>query len=684
MKITRKRTIIISVIAVLLIAGVIFLPAGKNVLNAENGGNPKATNKETAAIANEDESEADTEKPALSTPDLLTSVPDKSVYMDATRDTDERIDALLKQMSLREKAAQMVQPEQAGISLSQITKYDVGSVLSGGGSAPNTGNKAENWNRYLTGIKEESAKSRLGIPVLYGIDAVHGNNNISDAVVFPHNIGLGAADDEELMTQIGQVTASEVRAIACPWTFAPCVGNAQNELWGRTYECYSEEADTVSRLSVALLKGLQGEEGTEEYLDGNHVLATAKHYIGEGYTKNGVNQGNVEMSEDEWEKLLRDELIKPYKALVDAGVMTLMPSYHSVNGVKCHENAYLINDVLKGDLGFTGLVVSDYNAIEQIKAGSLKEQVIISVNAGVDLLMEPFNWEKCIEYIMEAAHEGKISEERIDDAVTRILRVKFMAGLFDEESGSETEKNAAENFGSDAHRQVARRAARESVTLLTNGKTGDLTAMETLKNAKSIMVAGGKADDIGAQCGGWTISWQGSNGQITKGTTLLEALKNAGLDISYTPNGDGLAGENASDAYIVTAGENPDAESMGDRGPSSLTLSDSDVAMLDKIKEDVKRLRSEGKPVILLLFTGRPVNIADYIDEFDAIAECWLPGTEGDGLADVLVGDYDFTGTTTFTWPVDASYIDKKFEDDSLVLFKRGTGLKRDGSSIKP
>lgn len=596
---------------------------------------------------------------------------------------EERVDALLKQMTLEEKAAQMVQPEQSGITLAQITKYNVGSVLSGGGSAPSSGNTANDWYRHITNIKKASEKSRLGIPVLYGIDAVHGNNNVASAVVFPHNIGLGAADDEELMEEIGRVTAAEVRAVAAQWTFAPCVGNAQNELWGRTYECYSEETDTITRLSEALLKGLQGEKGSNGVIDSEHVLATAKHYIGEGYTLNGTNQGDVRMDEKEWEKLLREELLKPYKALVDGGVMTLMPSYNSVNGLKCHENSYLINDILKGELGFTGLVVSDYNGIEQIKGKNLKEQVINSVNAGIDLLMEPYNWEKCIKYIEEAVREGKISEERVDDAVRRILRTKFIAGLFDEKEASDGEKVLRDAFGSDEHRQIARRAVRESATLLLNKDVNGRTAMEVLKDVESITLVGPKANDIGAQCGGWTVSWQGSTGSITKGTALLKALENAGKKVSFDPNGSSIKAD-PSDALIVVAGEDPYAETSGDRSASSLNVSSFDRGLIENIREDVEAVRAEGKPAILVLYTGRPVNIADYVELFDAVVEAWLPGTEGDGLADVLVGDYEFTGTTTFTWPWYASMIGKKFTDDTAVLFKRGTGLKKDGSSIRP
>ncbi|MCR5254491.1 MAG: glycoside hydrolase family 3 C-terminal domain-containing protein [Acetatifactor sp.] len=679
MKLTKKSKIVISAVAAVLVLGVIFLLVNKNVLKHQE---PEAALEEVTEEVSQEEVEENLPI-VLKTPDEITDEADKSVYMDASKSVDERIEALLSQMSLKEKAAQMVQPEQTGITYAQITQYNVGSVLSGGGSAPSTGNSAGSWNNNINNMKQASIESRLGIPLLYGVDAVHGNNNVDGAVVFPHNIGLGAADDEELMKEIGRVTALEVRTIAAQWTFAPCVGNAQNELWGRTYECYGEDVEIISRLSTALLNGLQGELGSEEFLDDEHVLATAKHYLGEGYTVNGTNQGDVQMDEAEWEKLLRDELLQPYKALVDAGVMTLMPSYSSVNGLKCHENGYLINDILKGELGFRGLVVSDYNGVEQVSGRNLKEQVANSVNAGVDLLMEPFNWEACIGYICECAHDGSISEERIDDAVTRILRVKFEAGLFEDVNGQEFKNGVAQTYGSDEHREVARRAARETVTLLTNNETANgKRAMENLKAAKNITVIGSKADDLGSQCGGWTVSWQGSTGNNVQGTTLVEGLENAGVNVKFFQDGTDFTGSE-SDVILVVAGENPYAETSGDRSASSLTVAANDVKMLNNMMDKLQSARDNGKTVVLMLYTGRPVTIADYVDKFDAIVEAWLPGSEGDGLADVLVGDYDFTGTTTFTWPWYAADIETKFDDESVVLFKKGTGLKRDGSSIK-
>lgn len=610
---------------------------------------------------------------------------DKSVYMDPSRSVEERVEALLAQMTLEEKAAQMLQPEQNGINLGQIRRYGVGSVLSGGGSAPKTGNSAEDWQKHINSIKQAALESRLGIPVLYGVDAVHGHSNIYGAVVYPHNIGLGAANDEELMVRIGAAVAEEVRATGIHWTFAPTLANPRNELWGRTYEGFGEDADLVAKLGAAFIRGAQGENGTEEFLSDTHVVATAKHYIGEGYTTSGINQGNVEMSAEEFEALLRETLLVPYAAAVNENVRTVMASFNSVNGLKCHENGYLLNDVLKGDLGFTGLVVGDYNGVQQVSGRNYKEQIVNAVNAGVDLLMEPYTWEEAIRHIVSAVEDGSISQERLDDAVRRILRVKFEAGLFEEQIGSDTEQQLMANFGSDDHREIARDAVRKSLVLLKNDKIGNYTAMDALSGTTHIAVVGTKADDIGAQCGGWTISWQGSTGDITEGTTILEALRTAAGDRTFTYSPDGtLTGE--EDAIIVVLGETPYAETAGDRSTSSLTVSMEDKVLMHSMEESLAQARKAGKPVILLLLTGRPVTIAQYVDSFDAIIAAWLPGSEGDGVADVLLGEYDFTGTLSYTWPWYASDIVGKFDEENAanILFKRGTGLTKSGESLNP
>lgn len=666
----KRRKVILFAIAVIAVV-FIFLLENKNVFIFKNESVVVTDTK----LRQEDQTEVEESK--------LEEI-DKSIYMDSSKSVEERIEALLVQMTLEEKIAQMVQPEQNGISLREITQYGVGSVLSGGGSAPRSGNEAEDWQKHINNMKQAALDSRLGIPLLYGVDAVHGHSNIYGATVYPHNIGLGAADDEELMKRMGTAVAEEVRATGIQWTFAPTLANPQNELWGRTYEGFGEDAELVARLGAAFIIGVQGELGKDEFLSESRVLATAKHYIGEGYTKAGINQGNVEMSEEEFNMLLHNTLLIPYKAAVDAGVRTVMASFNSVNGMKCHENGYLLNDVLKGELGFTGLVVGDYNGVQQVSGSTYKEQIVNAVNAGVDLMMEPYTWKDVIKNLKSAVEDGSVSQERIDDAVRRILRVKFEAGLFEEQIASDIENTLLAEFGSDEHRVIAREAVRKSMVLLKNNTIEGKTAMERLTDSNKILVVGSKANDIGAQCGGWTISWQGNVGNITKGTTILDGLRNAAGNKEIAYNRDGtITGE--EEAIIVVVGEEPYAETSGDRSSSNLTITNSDKALLQNMEESLKQAREDGVPVIMLLLSGRPVTIADYVEHFDAIVAAWLPGTEGDGVADVLLGEYDFTGTLTYTWPWYASDIEDKFDENKTenVLFKNGTGLTKDGSGIK-
>ena len=611
--------------------------------------------------------------------------PDTGVYMDASQNVEVRIEALLSQMTLEEKAAQMVQPEQNGLTPEDVKKYGIGSVLSGGGSAPASGNTMADWENRINELKQAAVESRLGIPLLYGVDAVHGNNNIYGTTVFPHNIGLGAAHDEQLMTQIGEVVAEEVRAAGVQWTFAPTLGNAQNERWGRTYECFNEDAGEVAVLGAAYIRGLQGEKGTEKYLDEDHVLACAKHFIGEGYTTDGTNQGNVDMTAEEFDALLDSGLLDPYTAALDEGVLTVMISYNSVDGVKCHENKHLIQEVLKDQLGFRGFVVSDYNAIQQTSGKNYKEQVRLSLDAGIDLFMEPYTWQDCMQAIIDLVESGEISMDRVDDAVSRILRVKFEAGMFEEEIGGTHEKELGEQVGSEDHRALARQAVRESLVLLKNDTVNGISALEALNQAKNIPVSGQKAYDMGAQCGGWTISWQGQNGKITKGTTIIEGIAEVTADreLKLTHDITGVVNEEA-DALMVVVGEEPYAESDGDRTATSLVFSEKDQEVLKNVRESLGQ-RKDRIPVVAVIVAGRPLDLTEYLDLFDGIVMAWLPGTEGAGVADVLFGDYEFRGTLPVTWLKDMEELPSIMEadlkgtqvDPQIALYERGTGLHK-------
>lgn len=587
-------------------------------------------------------------------------------YLNSRASVEDRVKDLLGRMTLEQKVAQMVQSERKTTTAEDLKKYQLGSVLSGGGSLPSN-NTAEGWADMIDDYQRAAVSTELRIPILYGVDAVHGHNNVYGATIFPHNIGLGATGNEKLVEKVGQAVAEEVRATGVNWTFAPTLGIPHNERWGRTYEAFGENTELVAKMGEAYIKGLQGENPARTLKRDDKVIATAKHYIGEGITENGTNQGNVVMSEEEFQKVLKEELLPPYQAAVNAGVRSVMVSYNSINGVKCHGNADLITKVLKQDLGFKGIVVSDYEGIKQITGNGIssqKDKIAVAINAGVDMAMEPNEWKNFITDLTALVKEGKVSETRIDDAVTRILTVKFEMGLFEDPYA---QRDLLSTVGSLENREIARQAVRESLVLLKN----DNDIVGQLKNKKNILVAGKSADDIGIQSGGWTITWQGSTGNITPGTTILKGIQESvGSDVKVSYNKRGRASAE-NDVAIVVIGETPYAETDGDRTPDKLTLDADDLLTLKNIKETNPDL-----PVVAVLVTGRPITIADQVEDFDGLVEAWLPGTEGQGVADVLFGNYDFTGKLTMTWPWYAEDITSKYEDGK-VLFNYGFGLKK-------
>lgn len=615
---------------------------------------------------------------------------DKSVYMDATKPVKERVAALLAQMTLEEKVAQMIQSEQmeanGGATPEQVTQFGIGSMLSGGGSAPTSGNQATDWEARINEYKTAAVNSRLGIPLIYGVDAVHGHNNVADTTIFPHNIGLGAANDPDLVKRIGAAVAEEVRATGAQWTFAPVVGIPFNERWGRFYECFGETPELVGRLGVAYIEGFQGTQGEEGYLGEKKVAATAKHFVGEGQVTDGINQGDVPLTNAEFDALLeQDKILEPYQKAVDAGVQTVMITFNSVDGVKCHESYHVITELLKDKLGFKGFVISDYNGLDQVNGATHKEKVKATVNAGMDMLMEPYDWQECMYDLIDLVNEGGVSMDRIDDAVSRILTVKFNLGLFEEKIGGDTEKQLLETVGSSEHRAIAREAVQKSQVLLKNDKVGGgIPVMEALKSYKNIVVAGSKADDLGSQCGGWTINWQGKTGNTTTGTTILKGIQDAiGSSKTVTYSEEGTITKD-TEAMLVVVGEQPYAETQGDREEKALVLSNETRTILENAKKTAKEAGNEDVAMILVMVTGRPMTIADYVDEFDGIVEAWLPGTEGEGVADVLFGETDFSGTLSVTWPWYAKDIVGKLDaaNQDKVLFNRETGLRKDGSSI--
>jgi beta-glucosidase len=566
---------------------------------------------------------------------------------------DPQVKALLAQMTLDEKIGQMTQPEQNELKdPADVENYFVGSLLSGGSSDPKEGNSIEAWTNLYDRLQARTQNTRLKIPILYGIDAVHGHNNVLNAVIFPHNIGLGCTRNPKLVEQVERVTAEEIRATGIQWAFGPCVTVPQDIRWGRTYEGFSEDPKLVRELSGPAVRGFQG----KDFSDPLGVLACAKHFVGDGgtaygSTKTGLDQGDTKVDE----ATLRKVHLQGYYSAIEAGVGTIMPSYSSWNGVKCSASKQLLTDLLKNEMGFEGFLISDYNAIDQITK-NYKEAVAISINAGMDMVMVPTRYREYYNDLKDLVGEGKVPMSRIDDAVTRILRVKFAMGLMDPKRSQLADRSLQKSFGSQEHRAVARQAVRESMVLLKNDKK----LLPLSKKTARIHVGGKNADDIGNQCGGWTIDWQGKSGPITPGgATILGAIKGAvakDTKVTFSRDGEGAAG---ADVGVVVIGETPYAEMKGDR--SELSLDKEDTAA-------VKAMKAAGIPVVVIVVSGRPMVLGDVLDQAGAVLAAWLPGTEGQGVADVLFGDYKPTGKLSFTWPRSNTKADP--------LFAYGYGLK--------
>ena len=570
------------------------------------------------------------------------------------------VESLMGQMTLDEKLGQMTQVDRQFLNdISDISKYGLGSLLSGGGSTPGT-NEPKAWAEMYDGYQREALKTRLQIPLIYGIDAVHGHNNVVGATIFPHNIGLGATRDPDLVEAVAKATALEVAATGIDWDFAPCLAVPDDYRWGRTYEGYSEDTDLVSQLGAAAIRGYQSSD-----LDNpNRVLACAKHFIGDGGVLFGtginamIDQGDLQINEEK----LRKVHLPPFQKAIDEGVATFMAAYNSWNDLRCHANKYLLTDLLKDELGFKGFVVSDWAAIENIP-GDYKSDIITSINAGIDMVMVPGavrdgkeSFQNFLKLFKESVEEGSIPMERVDDAVRRILLIKKQSGLFERPF---SDQSLLSHVGSKDHREVAREAVRKSMVLLKNKNN----ILPIPKSGKTIIVAGKGADDVGMQSGGWTISWQGGMGQTTNGTTILDAIKSAvdpGTVVEYTPDGTSFTG----DLAVVVVGEKPYAEMIGDR--KDLKLDNEDL-------EVIKRFTDNDIPVVVVLLSGRPMIVTDEVGKWDGFIAAWLPGTEGTGVADVLFGDYKPTGKLSFSWPKSMNQFPIDPNDDHLFSF--GFGL---------
>ena len=554
-----------------------------------------------------------------------------------TSPTSEHI---VDDMSLSEKIGQMTQVSNDSIEPQDIADNAIGSVLSGGSGNP-TPNSPESWKEMVAGFADAASGTRLGIPLIYGVDAVHGHSNVRGATIFPHNIGLGAIGDEDLVRRIGQVTATEMMATGVRWAFAPTVAVAQDIRWGRTYESYGREPQLVARLGASLVEGLSSPQDASD-----RVLGCAKHYVGDGAAEWGtvdrkpwmgwwdgwgnhwnIDQGDARISETE----LRERHLLPYARAIDAGVMSIMASYSSWNGVKLHSHRKLLTNTLKHELGFRGFVISDWMGVDQL-ADSYESSVVTAINAGIDMVMVPIDWERFIRIMHDAVADGRIPIARIDDAVRRIVRAKGWLG-FEADAGRRPPLNVV---GSKDHRGLAAEAARRSAVLIKNDRGLPLTG------CTHIVVAGQAADDMGLQCGGWTVGWQGGEGSVTPGTTFLGALENRfdGL-VDYAAEGID-PDRNTVDVGIVCVAEEPYAEGEGDRATP-------DVRPEDRVVFD--RMRERCRTLILVVYSGRPVMINDMIDRSDAVVAAWLPGSEATELPDLVLGRSTFEGRLTQPWP---------------------------------
>ena len=590
---------------------------------------------------------------------------------------EKRVDDLLAKMTLEEKIGQLIQPEIKDLTPDDIIKYHVGSVLNGGGSTPNANKYAtlEDWVKLADSFYNASvdtSNGRTGIPIMWGTDAVHGLGNVVGATLFPHNIGLGATNNPELLKQIGWATAREIAATGLDWDFSPTVAVARDDHWGRTYESWSEDPSIVGAFAGKMVEGLQGAGGSDHFLTNEHVIATAKHFIGDGGTLNGVDRGETQGNE----KFVRDIHAAGYFSAIESGVQVVMASFTSWEGIRMHGHKYLLTDVLKDRMGFDGLVVGDWNGHSFIPGCTVLD-CPASLMAGLDIYMVPDpEWKVLYNNLLEQAKTGVVTAERLDDAVRRILRVKVRAGLF--EKGAPSTRPLAgkkEVLGAPEHRAIARQAVRESLVMLKNKNN-----LLPLNRNQKVLVAGDGADNIGKQAGGWSVSWQGTgntNADFPGGTSIYGGIKEV-VDAAggkATLSVDGTFTEKP-DVAIVVFGEEPYAEMQGDAGSLAYKVRDpSDWELL-------KKLRSQGIPVVSLFISGRPLWVNREINASDAFVAVWLPGTEGNGIADVIFKNaegninYDMKGRLSFSWPKLPNQSPLNVGDENYdPLFAYGFGL---------
>ena len=590
---------------------------------------------------------------------------DSSLYKNPELPIMDRVRDLMSYMTLEEKVGQMPQVERKFLDGDKnISKYFLGSLLSGGGSAP-AKNFPKAWADMYDRFQKVALSTRLGIPIIYGVDAVHGHNNVIGATIFPHHVGLGCTNNPKIVEDVYRATAVEVAATGVDWNFAPCLAVPRDERWGRAYEGFGETPEIVKSMAAAAVIGLQ----TDKLNSQTSILATAKHFLGDGGTVWGtglnkkMDQGDTQVSDQE----MREIHLPGYLPALEAGVGSIMPSYSLINGTYMHMSNDLLNGLLKKELGFKGFVVSDWAALERmVGQPDYKKNIINCINAGIDMVMVPGavpdgnqSFQNFISLLTESIKEGSISEARINDAVARILKIKFEMGLFENPF---TDRSLLSKVGSKEHRAIARDAVKQSLVVLKNNGVLPIS-----KDLGQIHVAGKNADDLGNQCGGWTITWQGESGPLTKGTTIYEAIQvavSSFTNVTYSKDGSGAKGANVG---IVVVGETPYSEMMGDK--ESLQLDKKDLKAIENV-------RKAGVPVVVVMVSGRPLIIEDEVDKWDGLIAAWLPGSEGKGVTDVLFGDYNPTGRLSVSWPRSMDQIPINFGDETYdPLFEYGFGL---------
>lgn len=586
---------------------------------------------------------------------------------------EQKISDIMAKMTLEEKVGQLIQPQIRSISFEDIHKYHIGSVLNGGGSMPNNKKSAtpKDWVDLADKLYHASVQPSDGanIPLIWGTDAVHGHNNVIGATLFPHNIGLGAARNPELMKKMGAITAREIAATGINWSFAPTLAVTRNDRWGRTYEAFSEDPALVKSYAGLAVEGLQGEPNTPNFLGKDRVIATAKHFLADGGTVGGVNTGDAQMDEATLVALHA----QGYITAIESGTQTIMASFSSWNGLRMHGHQYLLTDVLKNHMGFDGLVVGDWNGHEFVQ-GCTQADCPQAINAGVDIIMVVDEWKPFFENTLKHVKNGVISQARLDDAVRRILRVKMRAGILDKGAPSaQPLAGKVELIGAPEHRAVARQAVQESLVLLKNKNN-----LLPIKTGSRILVAGDGADNIGKQSGGWSISWQGTgnvNADFPGATSILGGIQAAaaktGSKVEYQPQGEF---KQKPDVAVVVFGEEPYAEGQGDL-PNVDYAPTKDLALL-------KKLKAQGIPVVSVFLSGRPLTVNPELNASNAFVAAWLPGTEGAGVADVIMAkkgktpNKDFKGKLPFSWPKSPDQARLNFDEkDYAPLFAYGYGL---------